>query len=61
MWLEITYGEEECTQPLLTIEKSKDLQEQTKDQVLNLFLATMRCINFPQSFQEYEHIFSFEF
>jgi hypothetical protein len=39
LWLENPYGEEECAQPLLTIEQLRGYQEQTEDQVLNQFLA----------------------
>ena len=39
LWLENPYGEEECTQPLLTLEHVKGVQEKTEEQILSLFLA----------------------
>jgi hypothetical protein len=32
LWLENPYGEEDCTQPLLTLEQVKGVQEQTEEQ-----------------------------
>jgi hypothetical protein len=61
LWLENPYGEEECAQPLLTIEQIRGFQEPTEDQILSQFLAETECIEYPQSFQEYKHIFSSEF
>lgn len=60
-WLENPYGEEDYTHPLLTIEQVKGVQEETEEQILSLCLADIKCIEYPQSFPEYTHIFSFEF
>jgi hypothetical protein len=61
LWLENPYGEEDCAQILLTLEKVKGVQEQTEEHILSLFLADTECIEYPQSFPEYTHIFSSEF
>jgi hypothetical protein len=39
LWLENLYGEEECAQPLLTIEQIRGFQEPTEDKILNQFLV----------------------
>lgn len=61
LWLENPYGEEECAQPLLTIEQIRGFQEPTEDKILSQFLAETKFIEYPQSFQEYKHIFNYEF
>jgi hypothetical protein len=60
-WLENPYGEEDCTQPFLTLEQVKGVQEQTEEKILSLFLADTECIEYPQYFPEYTHIFISEF
>jgi hypothetical protein len=37
------------------------MQEQSDEQVLSLFLANTNCIEYPRSFSELSHIFSYEF
>ena len=61
LWLENPYGEVDCTHPLLTLEQVKGVQEKTKEQILRLYLADAACINYPQYFPNYTHIFSHEF
>jgi hypothetical protein len=61
LWLENPYGEENYAQLLLTLEQEKGVQEQTKEHILSLFLDNTECIEYPQSFLEYTHIFSYEF
>jgi hypothetical protein len=55
------YGEEDYTQPFLTLEQVKGVQEHSEEQILSLFLAASACIDYPQSFPNYTHIFSPEF
>jgi hypothetical protein len=59
--LENPYGEEDCIRPLLTLEQVRGIQEQSYEQVLSLFLADTNYIEYPRSFVELSHIFSFEF
>ena len=61
LWLENSYGEEDCTQPLLTLEQVKGVQDKTEEQILSLFLADSSCIDYPQSFPNYTYIFSPKF
>jgi hypothetical protein len=61
LWLENLYGEEDYTQPLLTLEQVKGVQENSEEQNISLFLASSACIDYPQSFSNYTHIFSPEF
>jgi hypothetical protein len=61
LWLENPYGEEDYTQPLLTLEQVKGVQDQTEEKILSLFLANIECIEYPQSFPEYTHIFISKF
>jgi hypothetical protein len=57
LWLENPYGEENCAQILLIVEKAKGVQEQNEEQILILFLANTECIEYPQSFPKFTHIF----
>jgi hypothetical protein len=61
LWLENPYGEEDCTQPLLTLEQVKGTQEHSEEQILSLLLAALACIDYPQYFPNYTHIFILEF
>jgi hypothetical protein len=61
IWLEKPYGEEDCIKPLLILEQVRGMQEQSDEQVLSLFLVNTNCIEYPRSFVELSHIFSFEF
>jgi hypothetical protein len=61
LWYENPYGEENYAQLLLTLEQEKGVQEQTKEHILSLVLDNTECIEYPQSFLEYTHIFSYEF
>jgi hypothetical protein len=61
IWLENPYAEEDCIRPLLTLEQVRGMQEPSNEQVLSLFLADTNCIEYPRSFAELSHIFSFEF
>ena len=61
LWLENPYGEEDCTYPLLTLEQVKGVQEKIEEQILILFLVDSACIEYPQSFPNYTHIFNSEF
>jgi hypothetical protein len=60
-WLDNPYGEEDCTHPLLTLEKVKGVQYQTEEWILSLFLDDTECIEYPQSFPKYKHIFNSKF
>jgi hypothetical protein len=46
---------------LLTLEQVKGVHDHSKEQILSLFLAALTCIDYPQSFPNYTHIFSHEF
>ena len=59
--LENPYGEENCAQLLLTLEKAKGVQEKTEEQILSLLLTNAECIEYPQSFPDFTHIFSLPF
>jgi hypothetical protein len=48
LWVESPYKDEEITQPFLTIEKSRGLKEQTKNNFLNQFLSTTDDVQYPQ-------------
>jgi hypothetical protein len=61
IWLENPYGEDNCAQFFLTLEQEKALQEKTEEHILSLFLTNAKCIEYPQSFPEFKHIFSLEF
>jgi hypothetical protein len=50
-----------ASNPLLTLEQVRGIQEQSDEQVLSLFLADTNCIEYPRSFAELSHIFSSEF
>jgi len=61
LWLENPNGEEDCTHPLLTLEQVKGVQEKTEEHILHMFLDDIECIEYPQSFPEYTHIFNSKF
>jgi hypothetical protein len=61
VWLENLYGEENFDELLLTLNKAKGVQEKTAEIILSLFLTKPECIEYPQSFPEFTHIFNPEF
>ena len=46
---------------LFPIDYSWALQEQTTENVLNQFVSSTTCIDFPQSFVQFDQIFGDEF
>jgi hypothetical protein len=58
LWVEYPYKDEEITQPLLTIEQSRGLKEQTEDNFLNQFISTTDDAQYPESSSPYDLIFS---
>ena len=53
--------DENLKQPLLSLDQSKALHEQTEDSVLTQFLSSTQCVDFPQTFSQFDHIFSEEY
>lgn len=53
LWLKNPYGDEDCMFPLLTLDKSRCLQEHSDEHILQQFLAYSYCINDPISFNDY--------
>lgn len=47
--------------PLLTLDQSRGLQENSNEHVLQQLLVDSSCINYPISFNGYQHVFSDEF
>ena len=60
-WLEDPYGDENHEEPLLSLDQSRALHEQTEDSVLNQFLSSTTCVDFPQTFSQFDYIFSEEY
>jgi len=60
-WLEDPYGDENLEEPLLSLGQERALHEQTKDNVLTQFFSSTICVNFPQTFSQFDHIFSEEY
>lgn len=60
-WLEDPYGDEDLEETLLSLDQERALHEQTKDNVLNQFLSSTVCVDFPQTFSQFDHIFSEEY
>jgi hypothetical protein len=61
LWVEDPYEDEEIAQPLLTIEQSRGLKEQTEENFLNQFLSTIDCIIIPRIISMHDHVFSIDF
>ena len=60
-WLEDPYGDEILEEPLLSLDQARALHEQTEDNVLTQFLSSSVSIDFPQTFSQFDHIFSEEY
>lgn len=61
LWLENSDGEEDCVFPLLNLEQSRGLQEQSEENDLQKFLSDISCIGYLVSFSGNHHVFSSEF
>ena len=46
LWLESPYGDEDCMFPLLSLEQSRGLQEQSEDHILQQFLSEHSYIDY---------------
>ena len=60
-WLDFSFGDENFEDLSLPSDYSWALQEQTIDNVLNQFVSSTTCIDFPQSFAQLDQIFGDEF
>jgi len=60
-WLEDPYEDENLEEPLLSLGQERALHEQTKDNVLTQIFSSTVCVNFPQTFSQFDHIFSEEY
>jgi hypothetical protein len=61
IWMENPYGEKNYSRLLLTLQQAKGVQEKTEEHILSLFLTNAECIEYPQYFPEFTHIFILEF
>jgi len=61
LWLDNPYGDKDCMFPLLSLDQSRGLQEHSDEHVLQQFLADSSCIDYPISFNGYQHVFSDKF
>ena len=59
--LENPYRDEDFMFPLLSLDQSRGLQEQFEDHILQQFLFDSSCIDYPISFNGYQHVLSNEF
>ena len=60
-WLNCSFGDEYFDDLSLPSDFSWALQEQTTENVLNLFLSSTSCIDFPQCFAQFDQIFKDKF
>ena len=60
-WLHYPFGDENIEDRFFPSEYSWALQEQTTENVLNQFVSSPTCIDFPQSFAQFDQIFGDEF
>ena len=60
-WLNCSFGDEDFDDLSLISDYSWALQEQTTENVLNQFVSSTTCIDFPQSFAQFDQIFGDEF
>ena len=60
-WLNCSFGDEYFDDLPLPSDFSLALQEQTTENVLNHFVSSTTCTDFPRSFAQLNHIFGDEF
>jgi hypothetical protein len=60
-WLEFPYKNEYWEEPVLPSDHARALQEHTPENVLNQFIFAITCVDFPQSFPQFEYMFGEEF
>ena len=60
-WLNCSFGDKYFDDLSLPSDFSWALQEQTIENVLNLFVSSTTCTDFPQSFTQINHIFRDKF
>jgi hypothetical protein len=60
-WLECPYENDKWEEPMLLSDHSLTLQEKTTENVLNQFISAITCVDFPQSFPQFEYMFGEEF
>jgi hypothetical protein len=62
LWcLEFPYENEDWEEPILPSDHAWELQEHTTENVLNQFISAITCVDFPQSFPQFEYMFGEEF
>jgi hypothetical protein len=60
-WFEFPYENEDWEEPMLPSDHSWALQEKTTENLLNEFISTITCVDFPQYFPQFEYMFGEEF
>ena len=60
-WLDCPFGDENIEYIFFPIDYSWALQEHTTENVLNQFVSSTTCIDFPQSFAQLNQIFGYDF
>ena len=60
-WLEFPFGDENIEDIFFPSDYSSALQEKTTENVFNQFVSSTTCIDFPQSFSQFNQIFGDEF
>jgi hypothetical protein len=56
-WLECPYENEDWEEPVFPSDHAWALQEHTTKNVLNQFIYAITCVDFPQSFPQFEYMF----
>jgi hypothetical protein len=59
--LECPYENEEWEEPIFPSDHSWALQDHTMENVLNQFIYAITCVDFPESFPQFEYMFGEEF
>jgi hypothetical protein len=60
-WIECPYENEEWEEPVLPSDHTREIQENTTENVLNQFISVITSVDFPQSFPQFEYMFGEEF
>jgi hypothetical protein len=60
-WLEFPYENEDREELVFPSDHAWELQENTTENVLNHFIYVITCVDFPQSFPQFEYMFGEEF
>lgn len=60
LFIEDLYGDEEVVQPILIVEESEGFKDPTEENLLNIFITNLDCIQYPRM-ASFHHVLSANF